>query len=72
MSSIPTVDAVRDEKIETVPNGSYGFDLEQKYNNAGSKDFTSRVVIAKKETKRKDDGLLETVCGWVVDHQIGI
>jgi len=77
MSNIPTVDAVHDEKIETAPEGIHptgnnGINIERKFNDANSEEFTSRVMIIKKKVKRKDDGLLEIVCGWIVDHQIGL
>lgn len=76
MSNIPTVEATHDEKTETAPewmhpNGSNGIEIERKFNDAGSKEFASRVIVERK-VKRSDDGLLEIVCGWIVDHQIGI
>jgi very-long-chain ceramide synthase len=77
MSNIPAVDAVHNEEIGTSPKwvhttGSNGIGRDGKLDNADSEEFTSPTKIIRKKGKRKDDDLLENVCGWIVDHQIGI
>lgn len=54
------------------PDGDTANCIEQKLNGGASASFPLRTVIAKRKAKRKDDGPLEIVCGWVVAHQIGI
>jgi acyl-CoA-dependent ceramide synthase len=33
--------------------------------------FLGPKMAVKKKTKQKDEGPLEIVCGWIVEHQIG-
>jgi hypothetical protein len=53
-------------------NGDNVAAIEQKLNGGGSGAFPERTMIVKRKAKRKDDGPLEIVCGWIVEHQIGI
>jgi len=69
---------VQNEKIQTEALNSLSQESDilnpigQKHNGDISVRFTPRTIITKKKAKRKDDGPLEIVCGWVVEHQLGI
>jgi hypothetical protein len=56
MSHIPAVDA-----FEEVVNAA-----------ERQRPHRTNEVSSKRTAKRKDDSLLEIVCRWIVDHQIGI
>jgi acyl-CoA-dependent ceramide synthase len=75
--SDPSPVEARDEKVEGAPEVSYesgqGIDsIEQKLNGTSADPFPPRTLIIKRRAKRKDDGPLEIVCGFIVEHQIGI
>lgn len=68
--------ASQDEKIEFAPGFSYqnGHNIdsiEQKLHGASRDGFPPRTLVIKRKAKRKDDGPLEIVCGFIVEHQIG-
>ena len=66
-----------DEKTKIEPQLSYQnvhnvATIEQKLHEASSDGYPSRTLIIKRKAKRKDDGPLEIVCGFIVEHQIGM
>jgi acyl-CoA-dependent ceramide synthase len=64
---------IRTEALDPLPLESDILNrIGQKHNGDTSVRFTPRTTITKKKAKRKDDGPLEIVCGWVVEHQLGI
>jgi acyl-CoA-dependent ceramide synthase len=68
--------ASQDEKIEiesemSYQNGHSIDSIEQKLHAGSSDGYPSRTVVIKRKAKRKDDGPLEIVCGFIVEHQIG-
>ena len=73
-----TAAEVQNEKIRTEALVSLHRDsdnlnrIEQKHNGDSSVRFTPPTMIIKKKAKRKDEGPLEIVCGWIVEHQLGI
>ena len=75
--SDPSPIATKDVEIESYPevsyrNGNSINSTERKINEASSSDaFPPRTLIIKRKAKRKDDGPLEIVCGFIVEHQIG-
>ena len=75
--SDPSPVATKDVEIEADPEVSHqnGYSInstEHKINEASSSDaFPPRTLIIKRKAKRKDDGPLEIVCGFIVEHQIG-
>jgi len=40
--------------------------------NLKSKPFPPPTMKIKRKTRRKDDGPMEIVCGWITEHQIGM
>lgn len=46
--------------------------IEQKLNRASADRFPPRALIIKRKAKQKDDGPLEVICGFIVEHQIGM
>jgi very-long-chain ceramide synthase len=77
MSDTSAIAAIRNEKdIEDAnewldKNGSNIAGIGQKFNGGDSTAYPERTMIVKRKVKRKDDGPLEIVCGWIVEHQIG-
>jgi acyl-CoA-dependent ceramide synthase len=74
--SDPSPIATKDVEIEADPEVSYQNwksinSTERKINEASSDAFPPRTLIIKRKAKRKDDGPLEIVCGFIVEHQIG-
>jgi acyl-CoA-dependent ceramide synthase len=74
--SDPSPNATPYEEIEVEPqplyqNGNNIDSIEQKLHGASSDGFPPRTLVIKRKAKRKDDGPLEIVCGFVVEHQIG-
>lgn len=72
-----TVHAVLEQEKEAAhewlhQNGDNVAAIEQKLNTECDGSFPDRTMVLKRKLKRKDDGPLEIVCGWVVQHQIGI
>lgn len=53
-------------------NGDNVAAIEQKLNGSQKGAYPARTIIVKRKVKRKDDGPLEIVCGWIVEHQIGM
>jgi acyl-CoA-dependent ceramide synthase len=45
--------------------------IEQMSNGTPKNGLPYPTLIIKSKAKRKDDGPLEVVCGFVVEHQIG-
>jgi acyl-CoA-dependent ceramide synthase len=82
MSDPSAIAAIRNEKdIEDAnewlhKNGNNIAGIEQKFNGGDSTAYPERTMIVKRnvkrKVKRKDDGPLEIVCGWIVEHQIGM
>ena len=76
--SDPSPIATKDVEIEVEPEVSYqngdSIDsIEQKITETSSSAaFPPRTLIIKRKAKRKDDGPLEIVCGFIVEHQIGM
>jgi acyl-CoA-dependent ceramide synthase len=67
---------IPDEKIEVESEVTYenrhSIDsTELKLNGASAGGFPPRSLIRKRKAKRKDDGPLEIVCGFIIEHQIG-
>jgi acyl-CoA-dependent ceramide synthase len=75
--SDPSPIAMRDQAIDveqevSYQNGHNIDSIEHKIDVASSSDgFPPRTLIIKRKAKRKDDGPLEIVCGFIVEHQIG-
>ncbi|KAF8862621.1 longevity assurance proteins LAG1/LAC1 [Acephala macrosclerotiorum] len=66
-----------DIEVEAAPeqsyqNGKNATILEQKPAGAPSARYPMRTVPVKRKAKKKDEGPLEIVCGWIVEHQIGL
>jgi acyl-CoA-dependent ceramide synthase len=59
---------------EFVQNGRILYNTEQKQKPAGapSARYPMHTVPVKKKAKQKELGPLEIVCGWIVEHQIGM
>lgn len=55
----------------TYQNGKNATILEQKPAGVPSARYPMRTVPVKRKAKKKDEGPLEIVCGWIVEHQIG-
>ena len=75
--SDPSLVEARDEKIEVAPelsyeNGQNIDSIKRKFNKIPTDPFLPRTLIINRKAKRKDDGPLEIVCGFIVEHQIGI
>lgn len=76
MSADPT--AIADYENEKVgveqdwelQNGTYSTPVELKLENQPV--FTMRTPSQQIRAKRKEEGPLEIVCGWIVEHQIGM
>jgi acyl-CoA-dependent ceramide synthase len=52
-------------------NGNNVAGIEQKLSYRDSEEFPARQMIIKRKVKKKQDGPLEIICGWVVENQIG-
>ena len=77
MNDISATPEIQNERIDPVherlhQNGDNVSGIEQKLSRHGSDKFPARTMIIKRKAKRKDDGPLEIVCGWIVEHQIGM
>jgi acyl-CoA-dependent ceramide synthase len=77
MNGTSATPGIQNERIEAAhvwlpQNGDNVSGIEQKLSGQGSDGFPARTMIIKRKAKRKDDGPLEIVCGWIVDHQTGI
>ena len=76
--SDPSSIATKDVEIDAEPevsyeNGNTIESIEHKIQKASSSDeFPPRTLIIKRKAKRKEDGPLEIVCGFIVEHQIGM
>lgn len=46
--------------------------LEYRAANSKSKPFPPPTMKIKRKIRRKDDGPMEIVCGWITEHQIGM
>ena len=71
----PTTVELRDKKAYVaygrVPqNDDDVISKEQKLHLEGAEQFPARPVIGKTKAKRKD-GMLEIMCKWLVDNQVG-
>ena len=53
-------------------NGPNIVSIEHNISGGASGSFPPRTPLSKRKTKRKEDGPLEIVCGWIVEHQIGM
>lgn len=62
------VEAAEDQSFQ---NGQIVYTEKQKLAGAPSARYPVRTVPVKKKAKKKEDGPLEIVCGWIVEHQIG-
>jgi acyl-CoA-dependent ceramide synthase len=77
MSDPSPIAATPNEKIEAERDVLYRnrdgiADVEHRINGGAAESFPPRTPILKRKAKRKDDGPLEIVCGWIVEHQIGM
>jgi acyl-CoA-dependent ceramide synthase len=71
------VAAIEDEKVSRPQewiehNDKATNGLAQKLNDNISQTYPARRVVIDRKAKRKDDGPLEILCAWVVEHQIGM
>jgi acyl-CoA-dependent ceramide synthase len=41
-------------------------------NNDGGEEYAAHMMTGRRSTKRREVGPLEIICGWIVEHQIGI
>jgi hypothetical protein len=76
MSDHPAPVEIQTGPVENVQNwlhenGENVLGIEQKLSLRDSNGYPARTMITKRKAKRKDDGPLEIVCGWIVEHQIG-
>jgi very-long-chain ceramide synthase len=53
-------------------NGNNVAAIEQKLQRGHHGEYPARTMIVKRKAKRKEDGPLEIICSWVVEHQIGM
>lgn len=63
------IEAASDKSYQ---NGKNPTILEQKAAGPPSARYPMRTVPVKRKAKKKDEGPLEIVCGWIVEHQIGM
>jgi acyl-CoA-dependent ceramide synthase len=68
---------LRNEKVEAAQDwlhksGNNVNEIEHKPEVGHPEGLTASPTIIKWKAKRKDDGPLEIVCGWIVEHQIGM
>ncbi|PSS28029.1 hypothetical protein M430DRAFT_132140 [Amorphotheca resinae ATCC 22711] len=68
---------LRNEKVEAAQDwlhksGNNVNEIEHKPEVGHPEGLTASPTIIKWKAKRKDDGPLEIVCGWIVEHQIGL
>ena len=63
---------VETESAVFYQNGPSIVSVEHNISGGASETFPPRTPILKRKTKRKEDGPLEIVCGWIVEHQIGM
>lgn len=56
-----------------VTNGANTVGMKREFNETTSDDFTPPTSIKKRKmnVRRKEEGLLESVCSWIVEHQTG-
>ena len=77
MSGTPASIEIQNEKLEAAQQW-----LHQNGNNVGGIEYTPAVEDAedgyaahtmtiRRKAKRKEDGPLEIICGWIFQHQIG-
>jgi very-long-chain ceramide synthase len=76
MSNPSAVVAIQNEKASTAHewierNEENSNSMEKKLNDGVSQAYPARPVVIDRKAKRKDDGPLEILCGWIVEHQIG-
>jgi acyl-CoA-dependent ceramide synthase len=77
MSDPSAVTAIQNEKISEAhgwieKNDENANGLGKKLNDGISQAYPARTVVIDRKAKRKDDGPLEILCRWIVEHQIGI
>jgi len=53
-------------------NGDNVAGIEQKLEYEGNGPIPERNLYVTRKLRRKDDGPVETICAWVIKHQIGI
>ena len=51
--------------------GAIEHKIEHRGTNSKSKPFPPPTMKIKRKMRRKDDGPMEIVCGWITEHQIG-
>ncbi|OWP00489.1 TLC domain-containing protein [Marssonina coronariae] len=78
MSGIPASVEVQHEELNAahklLPNNgtSYGGIAPNFSQDAGEEECTVRTMTVRRKSKRKEDGPVEIICGWIVEHQIGL
>jgi acyl-CoA-dependent ceramide synthase len=77
MSDPSAIAAIQNEKASPAhewieENDENANGMEKKLNDSISQAYPARTVVINRKVKRKDDGPLELICGWIVEHQIGM
>jgi very-long-chain ceramide synthase len=77
MNDPSAIAAIQNEKVSAAhewieQNDENANGLEKKLNDSISQAYPARTVVINRKAKRKDDGPLELICGWIVEHQIGM
>lgn len=55
-------------------NGNNVLGIEQTIgtNDAGEEEYAAPMMTVRRRPRRKEDGPLEVICGWIIEHQIGM
>jgi len=70
--TIPPNEALGHTYHSVYQNGTANLSAEQhSMQNGGTKSYPTRPIVVRRKAKRKEEGLFEIVCGFVVKHQIG-
>lgn len=77
MSGIPASVEIQNEKLDQAHewlhrNGNNVSGIERKFSPDDAEgEYAARTMTVRRKAKRKEDGPLEIICGWIVQHQIG-
>lgn len=78
MNGTAATSEIQNDKLDAAhewlhQNGNNVTGIEQKLEpgNAGEKEYAAPIMTVRRKVKRKEDGPLEIICGWIVEHQIG-
>lgn len=79
MSGTPASVEIQNEKLHQAherlhQNGNNVSGIEQKFNpkDDADEEYAAHTMTVRRKAKRKEDGPLEIICGWIVEHQIGM